>query len=150
MKFRGICLLWTLLCQSLFTWLYILLPLIIWNVAYVILIIHYFLCSQGRTGVMVCCYMLHSKQFPTANEALNYYGQMRTHDRKVRIGWSMTIEMSYSLVHYQFLAYFFPLKSRLIRLPCYVFPLSAFEPLNQFSWNFVYTNFWGGKNTSAI
>jgi hypothetical protein len=44
-----------------------------------------FLYSQGRTGVMVCCYMLHSKQFPTANEALNFYGQMRTHDRKVSI-----------------------------------------------------------------
>ncbi|XP_044738355.1 phosphatidylinositol 3,4,5-trisphosphate 3-phosphatase and dual-specificity protein phosphatase PTEN isoform X2 [Chrysoperla carnea] len=38
--------------------------------------------GKGRTGTMVCCYMLHSKQFPTANEALNHYGTMRTLDRK--------------------------------------------------------------------
>ena len=31
---------------------------------------------------MICCYLLHSQQFSTAAEALNYYAQKRTMDKK--------------------------------------------------------------------
>lgn len=37
--------------------------------------------GKGRTGVMVSCYLLHSKQFGTGTDALNFYGNERTTDR---------------------------------------------------------------------
>ncbi|KAJ0174463.1 hypothetical protein K1T71_009571 [Dendrolimus kikuchii] len=38
--------------------------------------------GKGRTGTMVCCYLLFSGQMATADDALKYYGTKRTHDEK--------------------------------------------------------------------
>uniref|UniRef100_T1INW1 Amine oxidase domain-containing protein n=1 Tax=Strigamia maritima TaxID=126957 RepID=T1INW1_STRMM len=37
---------------------------------------------EGRTGVMICAYMLHKRLFQSAEDALEYYGRARTHDMK--------------------------------------------------------------------
>ena len=39
---------------------------------------------QGRTGVMICAYLLHTNICADSTKALDYYSQERTHDKKVQ------------------------------------------------------------------
>jgi len=38
--------------------------------------------GKGRTGLMICSYMLYSGEWKTADEALNFYAAMRTYNQK--------------------------------------------------------------------
>ena len=38
--------------------------------------------GKGRTGVLICCMLLWTKQFSDPEEAMDFYGQQRTHNGK--------------------------------------------------------------------
>lgn len=39
--------------------------------------------GKGRTGLMICCYLLYSEYMKTPEDSMNFYAAMRTFNQKV-------------------------------------------------------------------